>query len=76
MGRRKMDTVQVTCRINFNLLEELKLINPALVTQSTKPDVELKFRHGALGKYIGRLISADIEERKKRAEDELLAKFR
>ena len=76
MGRRKMDTTQVTFRINVDLLDELKLINPSLVTADTRPDKGLKFRHGALGKYLARLVASDIEDRKTRTQDDLLEKFR
>ena len=65
-GRPKRDTVQVTFRINFNYMEKLKLLNPQLLTRDAenKP----KFRHGALGRYIERLIREDLEKREKQVD--------
>ena len=75
MGKRIMNTEQITFRIDKELLSELKAINPALVTKSTKGEDQLKFRYGALGKYLTRLVRKDIEERKKMKQDETLRKF-
>lgn len=60
-GRPKKSTVQVTFRINFDYVEKLKLINPQLTTQT--PEGRVKFRHGALGRYLERLIRTDLEQR-------------
>jgi hypothetical protein len=76
MGKRKMNTEQLTLRIDVNLLNELKSINPSLLTPSTKSDVEFKFRYGALGKYIARLIRKDIDERKEKAQLDVLDQFK
>ena len=67
-GRPRKSTVQVTFRINFDYMEKLKLLNPQLMTRDTttgKP----KFRHGALGRYIERLIREDLEKRAENYED-------
>jgi hypothetical protein len=62
MGRGKRNTQQVVCRIDCNIIEKLKSINPSLLTRDSVSGM-LKFRHGALGKYIQRLIQEDIEKR-------------
>jgi hypothetical protein len=62
-GRPKKDTVQVTFRLNFDYMEKLKLINPQLLTRDSEGNS--KFRHGALGRYIQRLIREDLEKRQK-----------
>lgn len=74
MGRPKKNTVQFVCRIDFNVLESLKSINPSLMTQDASSG-KLKFRHGALGKYVQRLIIEDIEKRQEKKEDDVLVKF-
>lgn len=75
MGRRKMNTEQLTMRIDVDLLRKLKSINPALLT--TAPNsTQLKFRHGALGKYVARLIRADITEREKFRQTNILEEFK
>ena len=74
MGRPKKNTVQFVCRVDFNVIESLKSINPSLMTQDSASG-ELKFRHGALGKYIQRLIIEDIDKRKEQKDDDVLIKF-
>jgi len=61
-GRPKKDTVQVTFRLNFDYLQQLKLLNPQLLTRDPATN-EPKFRHGALGRYLERLIREDLEKR-------------
>lgn len=60
-GRPKKSTVPLTFRLNVNYLEYLKSLNPQLLTRG--PDGEIKFRHGALGRYLERLIREDLERR-------------
>lgn len=63
MTRNKKNTTALTLRIDVDLLAELQSINPALLTvdpNTKKP----KFRHGALGRYVSRLIREDIYQRK------------
>jgi hypothetical protein len=60
-GRPKKSTVQVTFRLNFDYLQKLKLLNPQLLTRNS--DGDPKFRHGALGRYLERLIREDLEKR-------------
>ncbi len=74
MGRPRKNTIQVVCRIDFDLIAKLKSINPSLVTRDTATGA-IKFRHGALGKYVQRLISEDIEKREKLMQDDVLGKF-
>jgi hypothetical protein len=64
----------INCRIDCNIISELMAINPSIVTQDSVTQ-QLKFRHGALGKYISRLILEDIAKRKERKDDDLLARF-
>lgn len=75
MTRDRRNTQHLTLRIDIDLVDELKSTNPSLVTRSTKKEGELKFRHGALGRYISRLIREDIERLKKLQQDDLLKKF-
>ncbi len=75
MGRGKRDTVNFQCRLARPVVEELQQVNPSLVTREPdKPD-QIKFRHGALGRYVEGLIRKDIRERKAHMQDELLAQF-
>lgn len=74
MGRAKRNTKAVLCRLDIDLIEKLKSINPSLVTRDTVSG-EIKFRHGALGRYITRLISEDIAKREEMLEDQVLKKF-
>jgi len=74
MARPKKDTQQVVCRIDCNVITKLKLINPSLLTQDASSG-KLKFRHGALGKYIQRLIMEDTKRREGQAEQDILEKF-
>ena len=74
MGRAKRNTQQIVCRIDCDLIDKLKSINPSLLTTDTVSG-NTKFRHGALGRYITRLISKDITEREKLLEDDVLRKF-
>jgi len=74
MPRPKKNTQQIVCRVDCNIISKLKSINPSLLTQDSVSG-ELKFRHGAWGKYIQRLITEDIERREKLRDDELLRKF-
>lgn len=63
MTRNRKNTTAITLRIDVDLLAELQSINPALLTvdpNTKKP----KFRHGALGRYVSRLIREDIYQRK------------
>lgn len=64
MARPKKNTEQVTCRLNVNLVAKLKLINPAITTRDASSG-KIKFRYGALGSYIARLIQEDVEKREK-----------
>ena len=70
MGRAKRNTKAVLCRLDIDLIEELKSINPSLVTRDSVSE-ELKFRHGALGRYITRLITEDILKRKELLQDDV-----
>lgn len=72
-GRPKRNSVQVTFRLDFNYMEKLKLLNPQLLTrdQSGSP----KFRHGALGRYLERLIREDLEKRETLTNSPELPKF-
>ena len=74
MGRAKRNTKAILCRIDIDLITKLKSINPSLVTRDTVTN-EIKFRHGALGRYMTRLITEDIEKREKMLEDDVLKKF-
>ena len=74
MGRAKRNTKAVLCRIDIELIDKLKSINPSLVTRDTVTG-DIKFRHGALGRYITRLISDDIALREELLQDNVLAKF-
>ena len=74
MGRGKMNTQQITCRIDCDLIDKLKSINPSLLTTDSISG-ELKFRHGALGRYVARLISDDIARREEQMKDEVLMRF-
>lgn len=74
MGRAKMNTQQIVCRIDCDLIDKLKSINPSLLTTDTVKG-QLKFRHGALGRYIARLIADDIERREKQMKDDVLRRF-
>ncbi|MCK5644190.1 MAG: hypothetical protein KAJ19_25550 [Gammaproteobacteria bacterium] len=66
--------MQLVCRVDFDLIDKLKSINPSLVTRDTVTGA-IKFRHGALGRYVQRLISEDIEKREKLMQDDVLGKF-
>lgn len=74
MARPKKNTIQLVCRIDFDLISKLKLINPSLVTRDTATG-QFKFRYGALGRYVQRLISEDIAKREKLMQDDVLGKF-
>lgn len=81
MPGAKKNTVQLVCRVDFNVIDTLKSINPSLVTRDTVTG-KIKFRHGALGRYIQRLINEDIDKREERKEkegendDDILDRFR
>jgi len=75
MGRAKKNTVQVVCRVDFNVIAKLKSINPSLVTKDTVSG-NIKFRHGALGKYIQRLIIEDCAKRDLRKTEDILDRFK
>ncbi len=79
MPRAKKNTVQLVCRVDFNIISKLKSINPSLVTKDASSG-DIKFRHGALGKYIQRLITDDLAKRGKRIDEEppedILERFR
>lgn len=62
-GQPRKDTLQLTCRINVNTLELLKSTNPTLCTRDPSSGA-IKFRHGALGRYVERLILEDVNARK------------
>lgn len=74
MARPKRNTQQIVCRIDCNVIDKLKSINPSLLTKDSVTG-DLKFRHGAWGKYIQRLLVEDIEKREKLRDDELLRRF-
>lgn len=74
MARPRKNTMQLVCRVDFDLIDKLKSINPSLVTRDTVTGA-IKFRHGALGRYVQRLISEDIEKREKLMQDDVLGKF-
>ena len=74
MPRPRKNTVQVNARVDGNVIDALTAINPSLVTRDSVSG-KIKFRHGAFGKYLERLIRADIEERKKRRTDNQLDNF-
>ncbi len=74
MPRPRKDTEQVVCRIDCNLMSKLKLINPSLITRDASSG-KMKYRHGALGKYISRLIAQDIAKREELHKDDLLKRF-
>lgn len=74
MGRAKKDTTPITVRLPTPLVQELQSVNPSLITREVNKD-KPKFRHGALGKYLERLIREDITKRKERQQDELLQRF-
>lgn len=61
-GRPKRNSVQVTFRLDFNYLSKLKLLNPQLLVTDISSG-QRKFRHGALGRYLERLIREDLERR-------------
>lgn len=69
-GRPKRNSVQLTFRLDFNYLEKLKLLNPQLLTTDISSG-QRKFRHGALGRYLERLIRADLEKRANASLDEI-----
>jgi len=71
MPRPRKNTQQVVCRVDCNVISKLKSINPSLVTRDSVTQ-DIKFRHGALGKYIQRLLIEDIEKREKILEDDVL----
>ena len=76
MTRAKKNTVQVVCRVDFNVIDKLKSINPSLVTRDTVSN-KIKFRHGALGRYIQRLIDEDITKREgQKTDEDILDRFR
>lgn len=75
MGRRKLNTEQLTCRVDVDLLNKLKSINPSLITLDTRPGKDIKFRHGAIGKYITRLIAEDVAKREDQKQLDILEKF-
>lgn len=72
MSRKKRNTTLICGRVDNNVIESLLTINPSLAKHDSSTT---RFRHGAIGKYLERLIRADIEERKKMQEDELLGPF-
>lgn len=74
MARPRKNTQQFVCRIDCNVIGKLKSINPSLVTKDSVTG-DIKFRHGALGKYIQRLLIEDIEKREKLQEDDVLSRF-
>lgn len=74
MTRLRKNTMQVVCRIDINVINKLKSINPSLVTKDTVTD-KIKFRHGALGKYMQRLIIEDIERREELMKDDVMRRF-
>lgn len=69
-GRPRTNTVQVTFRLNFDYYEKLKLINPQLTTRDNSGNI--KFRHGALGRYLSRLIKQDLDKRNAQFTQEAL----
>lgn len=69
-----MNTQQIVCRIDCDLINKLKSINPSLLTTDTITGA-LKFRHGALGRYMARLIADDIAKREEQKKDEVLSRF-
>lgn len=74
MGRQKLNTVQITTRIDQGILEELHMVNPSLLTVDPVSR-KIKFRHGALSRYITRLIRKDIDERRDKDEENVLSDF-
>jgi hypothetical protein len=52
-------------------MEKLKLLNPQLLTRAS--DGSPKFRHGALGRYLERLIREDLEKRADLAKIDITA---
>ncbi len=75
MSRAKKNTVQLVCRIDFNVINKLKSINPSLITRDTVSG-KIKFRHGALGRYIQRLIDEDINKREGQKTEDILDRFK
>lgn len=65
-GRPKKDTVRFQVRIAGDTFKLLPTFNPTLFTRT--PTGELKFRHGAISRYVERLINQDLEQRKQRIE--------
>ena len=59
---------------DIDLMEQLISINPSLVTRDSVSG-KIKFRHGALGKYLSRLIREDVEKRKKKRKEDALVNF-
>lgn len=74
MGRLRRNTQALNFRVDSELLLRLQKINPAITTQDINTQ-ETKFRHGALGKYMSRLITEDIEKREARRNDDILKEF-
>jgi len=52
----------INLRVDVNLIEKLMAINPSLITKDQSSG-KLKFRHGALGRYIARLVREDLNKR-------------
>lgn len=70
-GRPKKDTRQVKVWIQNSTMEELKKVNPRLITIA--PGGEPKFRYGSLGRYIERLILEDVARRKEKLNAPIMA---
>ena len=75
MPAPKKNTMAVNFRIDINIISKLQSINPAITTIDSVTG-KTKFRHGALGRYIQRLIQEDINKREARKPDEILDRFR
>ncbi len=62
MTRNRKDTMAINLRVDINLIEKLMSINPSITTKDLTTG-KVKFRHGALGRYIARLVNEDLNKR-------------
>lgn len=63
MTRARKNTRQVCIHLNAQVFEDLAQYNPQIMTRDSV-SLEPKFRHGALSRYVERLIRQDLDERK------------
>lgn len=75
MPRPRQNTMQITFRIDVEVLAELKQANPSIFAIEPGSG-KIKFGHGMLRKYLTRLIRADIAQRNEHKQKSLEERFK